>query len=397
MTHGKETDAEHAPSRPLAPLSVSGIAENLEALVEAAMNGLEGSGCGALIVNTVQRAQDLYTLLKGRVGDDTELLLFHARYPADERTKRERAVLTKFGRGDGFQRPARALLIATQVVEQSLDLDFDFMISDLAPVDLLLQRAGRLHRHERPRPPAHDKPRLIVAGFLRERLPELVDTKWEFVYDAYVLYRTWAIAANESVWHLPADIDRLVQAVYGNAPLPQELPEDATTRIEVKAYGKSIALRQDQERLARNAAIRADDEPQNAYVGKIPGNEEGEGWGVPAVTRLGDESIAVIPVLGTDDSWRLFAAGDPFDPGNVPDDTLARSIYRRQVRLSRKDIVRALTSQPGPAAFEGHPLLKNLKALVLRDGVADIGRLRIRLDPELGVTYETLSSTTEGA
>ncbi len=397
MTHGTETISEHAPPRPLAPLSVSGIAENLRALAEAAMNGLEGGGCGAVIVNTVQRAQDLFTILKDRAGNDTELLLFHARYPADERTERERTVLAKFGRGDGFKRPARALLVATQVVEQSLDLDFDFMISDLAPVDLLLQRAGRLHRHERLRPPAHDKPKLIVAGFLRERLPELVETKWGFVYDAYVLYRTWAIAAKESVWYLPADIDRLVQAVYGNSSLPQELPEDAITQIEVRAYGKSIALRQDQERLARNAAIRADDEPQNAYVGKVPGNEEGEGWGVPAVTRLGDESIGVIPVLRADDSWRLFAAGDPFDPSSVPDDTLARSIYRRQVRLSRREIVQALTSQPGPAAFEGHPLLKSLKALVFTNGVVDIGRLRIRLDPELGITYETLSSTTEGA
>ncbi|NAV74017.1 hypothetical protein FGF91_24510, partial [Salmonella sp. zj-f60] len=68
-------------------------------------------------------------------------------YPLEERLERERTVLAKFGKQG--QRPQKAVLVATQVVEQSLDLDFDVMFTDLAPVDLVLQRAGRLHRHER--------------------------------------------------------------------------------------------------------------------------------------------------------------------------------------------------------------------------------------------------------
>ena len=102
-------------------------------------------------------------------------------------------------------------------------------------------------------------------------------------------------------------------------------------------------------------------------------------------------------VLEAEDGWRLFADSAPFNPETVPDDALARRIYQRQVRLARKDIVIPLVAQPGPAAFEGHPLLKNLKALSLREGVADFGRLRVRLDPELGITYETLTPTPEGA
>jgi CRISPR-associated endonuclease/helicase Cas3 len=397
MACGQETTGESVRCRPLAPITVSGIAEDLAALADAAVAGLAGGGCGVVILNTVQRAQNLYTRLKSRVEDDTELLLFHARYPADERGQRERAVLTRFGRGPEVNRPARALLIATQVVEQSLDLDFDFMISDLAPVDLLLQRAGRLHRHERSRLAAHTEPRLIVAGFLSDRLPELKETAWGFVYDAYVLYRTWAIAGREPIWHLPADIDRLVQAVYGNAPLPEDLPQNVLDRIEVDAYGESRGLHQSQELLARNAAIDAEAAPQDAYLGKAPGNEEGAGWGIPAVTRLGEDSITVVPVMVTEEGWRLFADSTPFSPQTVPDDALAQRIYRRQVRLARKDIVIALSSQPGPAAFEGHPLLKNLKALPLREGVADFERLRVRLDPELGITYEPLSPPPEGA
>src|SRR5690606_20181241 len=99
----------------------------------------------AVIVNTVDRAQALYQSIKEIFPGDVELVLFHARYPADQRSEIEKKVLSSFG--SECIRPSCALLIATQVAEQSLDIDFDFMVTDLAPMDLILQRAGRLHRH----------------------------------------------------------------------------------------------------------------------------------------------------------------------------------------------------------------------------------------------------------
>lgn len=396
MSCGGQVEGEHLPCRPREPISVRGIVEDLEALAEAAMSELEGGGCGVVIVNTVQRAQDLYTLLKGRIDSDVELLLFHARYPADERGSRERTMLARFGQGKSVQRPHRALLVATQVVEQSLDLDFDFMISDLAPVDLLLQRAGRLHRHERTRPVAHERPRLIVTGLLPDRLPELKQTAWGFVYDPYVLYRTWSLVARSSVWHLPEDIDRLVQEVYSNELFAEEEVAEFVKSID-EALGEHLATNQEHRQRAINAALDAEAEPQLAYIGKPRGDEDGEGLGLRAVTRLGEDSITVVPVLEADDGWRLFASDEPFDPDTLPGDPLALRVYQRQVRLGRKDIVQALSGQTGPVAFEEHPLLRNLKALPFRDGVANFGRLRVRLDPELGITYETLSPDTEGA
>src|SRR5690606_22975915 len=150
------------------------------------------------------------------LGDQVPLLLFHARFPTDQRAEHERQVLAAFG-AQG-ERPQRALLIATQVAEQSLDIDFDFMLSDLAPVDLLLQRAGRLHRHVRERPARHAEARLWVAGLQANVLPELKETAWGYVYDAYILLRTWALLRHEQYLTLPADIDRLVQAVYSDEP-----------------------------------------------------------------------------------------------------------------------------------------------------------------------------------
>lgn len=379
---------EHVPCRPLAPIAVVGIPEDLDCLAAAAMEALSGGGCGVVVVNTVQRAQNLYSNLKERVDDDAQLLLFHARYPADERSERETLVLNKFGRGDDAKRPTRALLIATQVVEQSLDIDFDFMITDLAPVDLLLQRAGRLHRHERQRPDAHAAPRLIVAGLQHDRMPELKETAWGFVYDPYVLYRTWAIAGAEPIWRLPEDIDRLVQAVYANDPFAAEDREDYLNTLD-QALGIHLALIQEQRRQAMNVALDAEAELSNAYVATPRANEDGEGDGLRVVTRLGEDSLTVVPIMANNEGWRLFATDAAFDPDAEPGPALAQYIYRRQVRLSRKDIVKALRAQPIPKVFESHPLLRNLRPLIFSDGIADFERLRVRLDPELGITYET--------
>lgn len=381
---------EHVACRDLAPVQVSSLAEDLDAIAAAALEQLAGGGCGVVIVNTVQRAQTLYSMLNGHVSVDTELMLFHARFPADARSEREHSVLARFGRGEQVRRPARALLIATQVVEQSLDIDFDFMISDLAPVDLLLQRAGRLHRHQRVRPEAHREPRLYVAGFQQDRLPELKQTAWGFVYDPYVLYRTWNIAGTETIWNLPGDIDRLVQKVYAQDPFAAEEREEFVKTLD-QALGEHLAIVQEQRQHALNVALDAQADAANAYLTKPRANEAGEGLGMPVVTRVGENSLTVVPVLVGDDGWRVLPTDPPFDPTTVPGPALARNLYGRQLRVSRKDLVNALSAQPVTPAFDAHPLLRNLRPLLLKDGVADFARLRVRLDPELGLTYETIN------
>jgi CRISPR-associated endonuclease/helicase Cas3 len=118
---------------------VHGLGEDVAALAAQALALLARSGCGAVIVNTVDRAQQLYRLLRGALGPQVPVLLFHARFPMEDRQAIETQVLRCFG-PDG-DRPAQALLVATQVAEQSLDIDFDFMLSDLAPVDCCARRA----------------------------------------------------------------------------------------------------------------------------------------------------------------------------------------------------------------------------------------------------------------
>ncbi|MCB0180788.1 MAG: CRISPR-associated helicase Cas3', partial [Anaerolineae bacterium] len=133
---------------------------------------LAAGGCAAVICNTVRRAQEIYKVLdEARQNGDLDLpqddlILFHARFPPVWRQVIEEKVLRKFGKpdkeGKSPHRPHKGIVVATQVIEQSLDLDFDLMLTDPAPIDLIIQRAGRLHRHDRTAAERYGLPRRLV-------------------------------------------------------------------------------------------------------------------------------------------------------------------------------------------------------------------------------------------
>ncbi len=116
-------------------------AEAVQRIVAAA----DAGAAVAWVRNSVDDAHDAVQLLRAA---GTEPILFHARFAMHDRLQIENEVLRRFGR-DSSAADRRQVLVATQVVEQSLDIDFDLMVSDLAPADLLIQRAGRLQRHNR--------------------------------------------------------------------------------------------------------------------------------------------------------------------------------------------------------------------------------------------------------
>lgn len=383
---------EHFDARVQAPIRLAGLSEDVEALADKAIELLAEGGCGALIVNTVERAQKLFAVLRKRLGSHASLLLFHARFPANERAMREREVLDAFGTQG--KRPERALLIATQVAEQSLDIDFDFMLSDLAPVDLLLQRAGRLHRHVREWPARHAQPCLWIAGLEGNDLPELKGTAWGYVYDAYVLLCTWAVLRDLEQVELPADIDVLVQRVYGEQPLPDGLEEQVREQIEIESYGEYLAKVQKERRESFNVAIDPAEEPHLAYNGKPRGSEEGEGVGLENRTRLGQESITLIPVEVMDGGWSLGLKEPLFDPARPLSDALARQLYDRQLKVSRVAVVKRFKTAELPAAFE-HPLLRNCYPLPLESGVFKEGKLCLTLDSVFGLRYGPIDGTSE--
>ncbi len=138
-------------AREVAVRLIGDLAEAHAAVLDAARKG----ATVALIRNTVDEAIASHAELNSAFNGET--VLFHARFALADRLAIEQRVLEKFGPTP--KTPRGGILVATQVVEQSLDLDFDLIVTDLAPVDLLVQRAGRLWRHMDKRP-ATTRPRL---------------------------------------------------------------------------------------------------------------------------------------------------------------------------------------------------------------------------------------------
>lgn len=349
---------------------------------------LVNKGMGLALVNTVQRAQDLYrTFPDGeplecegqRVGkrlpDRTEVYLFHASFPADRRQKREDQVLKTFGVGG--DRGGRKILIATQVAEQSLDLDFDLIATDLAPVDLLLQRAGRLWRHARKRRPV-SAPVLLVAGLAGDEPPPFGKPLWwEAVYREDVLLRTWNLLRDKQNLTLPDEIDALVQAVYKEEV---DVPESQRERLDkalVNGDGKDIA----KHGQANQAIIGfPDDASWNdpARFVLYDEDEPGVHRTLMAQTRLGEDSVVAIPLWPDDD----------FGPETTPDFVQSKAWFLRAVSLTRDRVVRKLKKSGVPKGWEKSSLLRNCFPLTLGAEGRWTEDETVRLDDDLGMVYE---------
>ena len=136
--------------------------EMYEALVAAA----KANACACWIRNTVGDVRESWRRLTEEYGVSPDrVLVFHARFTGLDRRNIEREVLRHFDKNSGPEQRAGWIVLASQVVEQSLDLDFDLLLTDLAPMDLLIQRAGRCHRHaRRQRPEQYNHPQMLVLS-----------------------------------------------------------------------------------------------------------------------------------------------------------------------------------------------------------------------------------------
>lgn len=187
-------------------LPALGAADTIAATTTA--NVSEG-GCLCVLMNTIAAAQKVYLSIKAS-GFDGTLLLFHARFPVNRRTEIEQECIKLFGK-DKSHRPQKAILVATQVVEQSLDVDFDGIYSAIAPIDLLLQRAGRIHRHECvSRPDKLSEPRLVVLT--PEKSGAYGDNA--FVYPECLLDSSLRLISERDHVNIPEDMPGLVAAGY---------------------------------------------------------------------------------------------------------------------------------------------------------------------------------------
>lgn len=378
-------------TRPLACFGLEKAPVEVEALAETAADLVRDGGCLACIVNTVERAQQLYLALSEQLGPD-EVMLFHARFPIEQKQRIETEVLRRFGKGEGehpnAERPRRAVLVATQVVEQSLDLDFDVMITDLAPIDLILQRAGRLHRHDknRGRRGRHERAVLLVSGLGTDDPREGWEkhtTYWDVIYHPSILVRTWLELKALTQVDLKDDLDPLVQCVY-----------DASVRLQGQdAYDEYLidcdSKASNQEAIDKRDAKFAElGNPDSAVWEAVPRKAWEDDSQGPLLTRKTQETVTVVPLYRVGEACCLDPTGEIVVPikAKLPL-ALAKTVFGRTVKISRLGVVKAL--QAGKRLpWSETPLLQNVYPLYFdEDGQKTLGKTTVTLEPELGLVY----------
>ncbi len=178
------------------------------------------------VCNTVARAQEAYRQLCSRLSfPATSLDVVHSLMLPWDRRRREERWATRLGKNPSNRGPG--LLVATQVVEQSVDLDADLLITDLAPVDILLQRIGRLWRHPRAnRPISQAECWLVDYECLQANSQEEFCSRLHpstRVYAPYVLWRTARTLEGRTLLRFPAEVRALLEGTYIE-PQPDDPP-----------------------------------------------------------------------------------------------------------------------------------------------------------------------------
>ncbi len=387
MVDGNETTAASFPTRPQQAIRISATPLDVNPLATKILERTQHGGCTCCIVNTVQRAQDLFRALReGAAAYGVQLDLFHARFPAEQRRDIEKRVVVLYG-ADRQCRPERGILVATQVVEQSLDLDFDWMVTDLAPIDLMLQRAGRLHRHAGKARPKHmSTPELGITDLAGDP-PELTPAK--YIYDEFVLLRTWWAVRSRSTIRSPEDVEELIDLVYRDE-IPEGLSNGLTRRFEA-ALEKLNEERTELRVEAQTALIGQPDQYLDLLPPRQLTDEENPEihQSLLGRTRLGGPSVTVVPLHYRSGLYFLDEqATIPVRLDQPPSFDDAVQLVMRSVSLARKGVVQALLAKEKPKAWKDSALLRYTYPLILKDRHVDIGGTVVTLDPELGITYE---------
>jgi CRISPR-associated endonuclease/helicase Cas3 len=290
-------------------VAVEEIPDDDDALVTRLTHMLSNGGCAGVIRDTVTRAQATYEALRAQFGED--VLLLHSRFIACDRLAKDEDLLQRLG-GGATRRPRRLIVVGTQVLEQSLDIDFDLLVTDIAPVDLLLQRIGRLHRHRKwddQRPAPLRQARCLLTGVSDwSAEPPALDRLVTAIYERALLWRTIAalrkrVGGSECEVHLPDDIAPLVNAVYewadDQADLPpawieplHEATREMINRREQKISDASVFLLPDilEPGQSVTGLLKAD------FVDADDDNRRGQ-----AAVRDTEDSVEVVVVQRTSD------------------------------------------------------------------------------------------------
>jgi CRISPR-associated endonuclease/helicase Cas3 len=283
--------------------------------------------------------------------------------------------------------------VGTQVLEQSLDCDFDALISDLAPVDLLFQRAGRVHRHERAKDARGDMqvPQVFVVGReTADGMPPRVPPGSEIVYGHHLLWRTEAVLLGRRSLEIPADVPRLVDKVYGAGPVGPAAWQAVMAAAADEARARKDAMACDAGTImiplpsaSSLAAIHCRANVGDAVDEATPL--------VQAHVRIGPPTIEVMLLRRTRNAAVAFTVSDgvpreiPLD--RVPDGDTTDVALDQLIRLPAQVTSAAAAAASPRPAWSRSPWLARIPVLLLPDdsGPLRLGRHRCTYSPELGL------------
>lgn len=387
---------------------------------------LVDGGCIGVICDTVGRAQHAAELLGNHCGRDC-VRLTHSRFMDIDRMSNERELRDLLGPdatiGNG-KRPGKLVVVGTQVLEQSLDIDFDALVTDIAPVDLIMQRLGRVHRHRRGDGEC-DRPVSLQTATCYIRGVEAWNNEGpkfsrgaDSVYDAAALMESLAVldltaAGASCAQQLPQDIARTVRSAYGNDPhgflphmwLPQY--DDACEKRDLKRVQKqqkagTYLLQSVGSMNQRRSLV-------NWFLPQVDEVNEDEGQRAVRDTqdtvevlllRKCDDGIHLLPWVG--DEHADVEKGSIVPTTVIPDDTVAKIAVQCAVRLPMglcmPDRVDALIASleeacaDDVACWQDSPWLAGKLALFLHgdaDGFVsdELCGYEIRYSRDTGLTY----------
>ena len=173
---------------------------------------IHNGGTVAVVFNTIAQAIDMYTYALNKYKtQDVDIDLLHSRFSLQDKCDKTNNILLKYGKNRN-QRPKRGILISTQIIEQSLDVDFDYMITEIAPIDLIIQRFGRVRRHDDIGTIRENRTMSGPSVFVFSNINNF--GKSAYVYEKQILQSTQDYLHTKSSICAPTDIRDAVETVY---------------------------------------------------------------------------------------------------------------------------------------------------------------------------------------
>lgn len=396
-------------------------------LIALLKNFSKRGGVIGVIVNTVKRAQLIGSQLLEKFGDET-VDIIHSAFIATDRATKEEKLLKTIGK-DG-DRPKFKIIIGTQVLEQSLDIDFDVLITDLAPMDLLLQRIGRLQRHDINRDVYYKEPTVYIMG-LSESLE--FDAGSRIVYGDYLLTKTQYYLPDTDVIKIPGDIPELVNKVYANEDENMNIPKDLNGKyleFKKKHEGKIESLRKKAMAFQLSSPIKILSSSQITSPTRIPSsskisnstsdnssravaNKSLIGWlknDIPgdseekasAKVRDTEDTIEVIAVKKIGSGYGFFEADEDISE-RVDEDSIAKELAKHTFTLPKllsknyniDDTIRELEKYNLSylEEWQTSTWLKGALGIIFDENDEfELGEVKLKYSNKLGVLYDMKGS-----